>query len=161
MTLCSETSRALVSHNFVIDFFIGIFYRFENQIRINDKFILGELSGKIKQFNSRHLQIVNQKNEDILIPYRNLLNQPITITKQIDDLKVKLISVSITGSVSSSLKKLNELMERCPWVYNSKNVNVEHIEGEEYKITVLAKEAFTFNKVEEYIHSFIKKRNGN
>ncbi len=145
-----------LAYHFLIDFFIGIYFKFEHNIRVKDKFIFGDTSGIIKEFNTRHLRIVNSKNEEVLIPYRNLLNNAIVITKQTDNLKSKEIIIDLTGNIAENLNKLTILMKTCPWIYNEKNFSIEHKHGSQYSIIVLAKEAFTFNKVEEFIHEKIK-----
>ncbi len=146
-------SFILVSHQFLIDFFIGVYFKFENQIRVKDNFNLGDLSGEIVKFNSRHLKIVNPKSETILIPYRKLLNSPITITKLVDNLKRKTIRIQLEGPISVNLDKLKADMKRCPWVYNDKQYRIEHVSDHTYEVHIMAKEAFTFNKVEAYLMS--------
>ena len=143
----------ILGYQFLLDFCIGVYYKFEHQIRIGDHFILNDISGEIIAFRSRHLQIRSPKNEDILIPYRQLLSTAITITKQLDNLKRKTIVLEIKGEVTVALNRLRDEMTRCPWIYNPKHFKIEHIEGETYHVHLLAKEDFTLTKAEDYIKS--------
>ncbi len=141
----------LVGHQFLFDFFIGIYFRFENQIRIRDNFVYDNVSGEITKFGVRHLKIINTENEIVLIPYRKLLNETIKITKQVDNLKRKTISIELDGPVSDNIARLENQMKRCPWIYNPKNYSITYHEDQVYYIHLLAKEEFTFNKVEAYL----------
>jgi len=146
----------LVGHQFLIDSFIGLFYKFEHQIRLKDNLSIGDLSGEITAFHIRHMQIVNAKNEDILIPYRKLLNTSILITKQVDNLKRKTITILLDGQVSGNISRLQNDMSRCPWIYNSKHYSIEHADGNNYSVHLMAKDTFTFNKVEAYLNSKVQ-----
>ena len=138
-------------HQFFIDFFVGLYFKFEYQIKINDHFKIGTLEGEIVSFKNRHLQLVNSKQEQILIPYRNLLRESIMITKQVENLTQKVIEVQLPGEVGNNLLKLNTLMEMCPWLYNPNHYKIDHASGEKYQVTVRAKEIFTFSKIEAYL----------
>ena len=118
---------------------------------MNDNFILNDITGEIRAFRARHLQIVNSKNEDVLIPYRQLLNQPIVITKKVDNLKRKTIALELPGVIADNLSRLENDMARCPWIYNPKHYSIEHVKENIYHVHLLAKETFTFNKVEAYL----------
>ncbi|MFD1553945.1 mechanosensitive ion channel [Putridiphycobacter roseus] len=138
-------------HQFFIDFFIGLYFKFEHQIKVNDHFRLDAMEGEIVAFKNRHLQLVNNKQEQLLIPYRNLLKQPIIITKQVENLAQKTIVLTLTGEVGNNLLRLNTLMEMCPWIYNPNHYNITQQENDTYQVTVRAKEIFTFSKIEAYL----------
>lgn len=142
----------IIAHQFLIDFFIGLFIKFEHQIKLNDKLILEDISGEVLKFNKRHLKVRTQSNEFILIPYRNLLSKPIVIAKKDEDLLSKILLIELEGPINENLNKLSQYMSKCPWIHNSKNYQVKHLSETTYEIHVFAKEVFTFLKIEEYIN---------
>lgn len=146
----------LLFHQFIIDFFLGIYFRFENNIKTNDYLILEDTEGEIQDFASCHLHVLTTKNQDIYILYRHLLKAPIKIVKQVDSLLQKSFVLQMEGEPYKNLEKLNQSMTLCPWVFDSKLYKITHTDQNNYKISVRVKEDFTANKIEAFISSKIK-----
>ncbi len=143
----------LVFHQFIIDFIIGIYFRFENHIKIKDRFILNDIEGEVQSFHHRHLRVLTINNEEVLIPFRNLLQTPIRIVKHVDSSIHKHFEITLKGNTTKNLQQLETYMMMCPWVYDSKSYKIEYIENESYKISVRVKEDFTAQKIQSYIES--------
>ncbi|MFK8044498.1 MAG: mechanosensitive ion channel domain-containing protein [Crocinitomicaceae bacterium] len=145
-----------VFHNFIFDYMLGIFFQFENNIKRFVQFRLGNIEGEVHSFETRHLKILDKQGEEVYIPYRNLLNEPVRIIKQVDSFIEKSFEIEIEGDSSQTSQLLRKYMTICPWIKDSNSYQINYLKENKYLISVRVKEAFTANKIETFVQSKIK-----
>ena len=155
ITIIILVFTGLLFYHFMIDFMVGVYFRFENNIKINDHFILNHTKGSVQAFCSRHLKIITNKSEEIYIPYRNLLAAPVHILKEVDSLIERQFTVNLAGETSQNLQLIQKYMNMCPWIHDSSLFKISSLKNDTYQISVRVKEEFTANKIESFIKSKI------
>lgn len=149
------TFTGLTFYHFIIDFIIGVYFQFENHIKVNNHFILNDIEGEVQGFYNRHLKVLTTQNEETFIPYRNFIKNPIRIVKQVDSLIQKSFVITMAGEITENTQILHKYMIMCPWIYDSKLFKIEHVKNDHYQIFFRVKEDFTAHKIESYIQSKI------
>ncbi|MGV6862456.1 MAG: mechanosensitive ion channel domain-containing protein [Putridiphycobacter sp.] len=147
----------LLGINFWKDFFVGIYHKFDGNMNIGDLISVGEVSGKIQKFNTRYIKLEADNDEVILLPYSQLLNQPISKKFGQGEVRSKKLLLSIDqGHPKNNLKNVQQVVYTCPWVYNHKPIKIIQLSDSQYEITVYASDAYTFNKIEQYLMNYYK-----
>lgn len=145
-----------VFNQFLRDFIIGIYYQFENQIKIKDHLNTSTIEGEVQAFLARHLKVITVTGEEIYIPYRSLLQTPIRIIKEVDSLLENQFTVVLEGDSLKNIVLLRSYMTMCPWIYDPSLYSIVHLSNDQYRISVRVKENFTATKIESFIKSKIK-----
>jgi len=155
ITSITLISVGIVFHQFIYDFMLGIYFRFENNIKQSAQFRLGDIEGEVHSFKTRHIKVIDKQGEEVYIPYRNLLNAPVKIIKQVDSFIEKTFEIEIEGDPAQTSHTLQKYMTMCPWIHDRHSYQINYLNDNRYRISVRVKEAFTANKIETFIHSKI------
>ncbi|MFK8038087.1 MAG: hypothetical protein AB8B74_07345 [Crocinitomicaceae bacterium] len=143
----------VIFHNFIFDFMLGIYFQFENHIKRKAQFKLGNIEGEVHSFHTRHLKVLDMQSEEIYIPYRNLLSEPVRIVKHVDSLVEKSFLMTLSGDPTKNVQLLQKYMTMCPWTHDNSLYKVEHLDKDQFQISVRVKETFTANKIATFIQS--------
>ena len=134
------------------DIFTGIYIKFEGKLKIDDDITFDTTNGIIIDFFDRGLQLKTDSDEIILIPYSRLFFT--SISKKVDkgELRSRVILFSLPENNSSnSIRKIEDVLSICPWIYAHKPTIVERITETEFSISVFVNDDFSYQKVETFL----------
>ena len=134
------------------DLFTGIYIKFEGKLKVEDEISFDNTNGVIIEFFDRGLQLKTDSDEIILIPYSKLFFT--SIFKKVDkgELRSRIILFSLPENNSSnSIKKIEEVLSICPWIYAHKPTRVERVSETEFSISVFVNDDFSYQKVETFL----------
>jgi small-conductance mechanosensitive channel len=140
---------ALIGLFFWKDFFIGLFYKLEGKIKVNDFIEVNQVKGKVIKFNKRNIEI-SAENESIqFIPYRTLINA--TIAKKSNKNEIRSKKIIVETTLPHNVLDIEKVLLNCPWIYNHRPNAVSKIDDNKFEIRVYGTNNFTYNKIEDFL----------
>lgn len=139
------------------DIIAGIVWKANKKFNLQDTIKIGDFQGKIQAFHHRNLEIMNDNEESIIIPYTKILSSHIiksNPTEMILSYSFMLECNNETGS-SELLQKIRYEILNLPWssVKNEPKIKAVREEADRYifDITVYSMDKDYFYKIENHI----------
>ncbi len=145
------------------DYISGIIFRYSNHFKIDEKIISGDISGKIRRFGKRTLEIENSNGRVLFVPYTQLLtavnerqHHGKTISGHTFRMKAKKAETfsTLADNIQKSTKNL-------PWISLRKNAKVVIVEELDnaiiVEITIYAINEKYFMEIENYLRKKFEK----
>lgn len=142
---------AAIGLNFWKDFFVGLFYKLEGKLIVGDYITLGDIKGKIIKFNKRNIEVAAENESILFIPFRQLIDSPISKKSDKGDIRSRKIMITTTNDVVG-VNEIESLLQQCPWIYTHRPNTVTKLEKNQFEVRVFGTNNFTYNKIEAYLN---------
>ncbi|PLW92069.1 MAG: hypothetical protein C0592_12565 [Marinilabiliales bacterium] len=139
------------------DIIAGIVWKANKKFNLQDTIKIGDFQGKIQAFHHRNLEIMNDNEESIIIPYTRILNSQIIKTNPTEmilsySFKLQALKEISTGEL---IQKIRYEILNLPWssVKNEPKIKALSEETDRYflEITVYSMDKDYFYKIENHI----------
>jgi hypothetical protein len=140
-----------VGLNFWKDFLVGLFYKIEGKLVIGDYITVSDIKGKIIKFNKRNIEIAAENESILFIPFRQLIDSPISKKSDKGDIRSRKINITTTNE-GIGVNEIEALLQQCPWIYAHRPNTVTKLEKNQFEVRVFGTNNFTYNKIEAYLN---------
>ena len=143
------------------DYIGGIIFKSENRFSVGDSIVINDISGEIKRFNYRNLEIENENGLRIFIPYTMLLG----IVSSPQKISETVLSFSFEINIPSGqpFEKVVELLKKqifsLPWTVLKNEPKIHLVRENEnsmtVKITLFSFDETYFQPMRQRIETFV------
>lgn len=139
------------------DIIAGIVWKTNKKFNLQDTIRIGEFQGKIQAFHHRNLEIINDNDESIIIPYTKILNSEIIKINPTEMILSYSFSIECSNTENSSklIQAIRYDILNLPWssVKNEPKIKAVKEESDRYvfDITVYSIDKDYFYKIENHI----------
>lgn len=138
------------------DYIAGVIFKTGKRIQVNEKILVDEYSGKIRQFNNRTLELERETGEIVIIPYSYLFGKIIVKTQnsQIIQKHTFQISCEHTANTNELLDKIHRELLINPFSLSLKDPQISLSEKSKDNKLLIDIVVYSFDK--QYFYNIEK-----
>lgn len=139
------------------DIIAGVVWKANKKFKLQDTIKVGEFQGKIQAFHHRNLEIMNDNEESIIIPYTKILNSQIIKTNPTEMILSFSFKLETTNEIGSGelIQKIRYEILNLPWSSVKTEPKIKALKEEKdryvFDINVYSMDKDYFYKIENHI----------